>query len=143
MICRCRSAAHAPGCPNAVGAHGASTAVGNVPMKVGPKRISIADARRLCESCLIDNHGTGIRPRGVIILAFARPGQPYAAASYGATKRECRELGEVLDDIVGKIRDGEIPIWHSGEEDGTDYERPGDPIVDAPCGQHSEEEGGS
>lgn len=64
------------------------------------KRLSITEARKICES---------LGARGVIVIAFSE--DDMAGTSYGATQAECADLGQTLEAIIAKIETGAIPVW--------------------------------
>jgi hypothetical protein len=63
------------------------------------RRVSIADARRVCES---------LGARQVIVLVFDADGR-FSASSYGETRAECGRVGKTLDAICDRLDDGRLP----------------------------------
>ena len=49
------------------------------------------------------------KARGVVVLLF--DAETISGASYGMTKRECREMGDLLDRLVGLLETGSVAVW--------------------------------
>lgn len=50
------------------------------------------------------------KAHGVVILSFDMAEGKYAGVSYGVTKKECKVMGALLDDLFDMIFDGELEI---------------------------------
>jgi len=55
-----------------------------------------------------------LHARGVVVLAFTPVA--FSSVSYGATRRECRQMRQFLDRIVRMLADGSLEPW--GEPQG-------------------------
>lgn len=54
-----------------------------------------------------------LKVRAVIILALSEDN--VAGASYGETKKECKETAYTMDRIIEDIQEGRIPVWSTRE----------------------------
>lgn len=63
--------------------------------------LKVGDAQALCRAT---------RGRGTIVLVFFG-NRLVHGASYGETKRECADLGKVLDRIADDVQTGVMEVW--------------------------------
>jgi len=66
----------------------------------------ISDARTVCQR---------LEARGAIVLVFDRA--TVYGVSYGETKRECAQMGRLLDAIGVALQNGELEAWWLEGED--------------------------
>lgn len=72
------------------------------------KEVSVNDARKL---------GKELGVKGIVILTFSD--SSFSAASYGITRNECGQMGNLLESISRKIEKGELKVWDDSKIDDT------------------------
>lgn len=73
---------------------------------MGMDRITVSTARWLCNTNKLD---------GVVIIAIGQGA--VKSVSYGATVRQCRQLGRLIDAVGAQIDDGRLPLTEFERED--------------------------